>query len=607
MSTAIKNIVLDNKIFQKLQKFYLLAFLAIAVTIVASQFLIQNYIGSQLNDSRVINIAGRQRMLSQKLTKEVLQIQNSNTESSKKEIINSLEKTFQLWVLSHKGLQEGSKTLELPKEKNADVLQMFKKIDKYFIPMEKAINQLLNKVKDKPSIDTKIIENEITVILENEDDFLRQMNTIVFKYDDLSKKKVENLKYIEALLLFISLLILALEINFLFKPISIKVRDTIKDLTKSKQEYQEKAEELEALYISKQESTQQLEELNYAIDNAALFVSINEDGNAIYMSKKFRNLIDINEENVKGAVEELMTTDLKTQMFIKELVKNQKRIWEGEIEIMTKKQKHLWLHMAILPLNKTAVKQKTLLLCTDITDRKTNESRVERLTKDKYEQEIEAQRLLSSKIIDAQEEERKRVAKDIHDGIGQMLTALKFNVESINLKNTDLSSKKIENLRTLSKQIIQGVRIATFNLTPPELTDHGISSALQNLTSQLSKLDGSTILFENKTNFNQRFDSITETNLYRITQEAVNNAIKYAKANYILVTLKHTDDILSITVEDDGIGFDKDEEKEKDARKGMGLVFMQERITFVNGRLFINSEKGKGTKVVINMNLPHFE
>ena len=105
-----------------------------------------------------------------------------------------------------------------------------------------------------------------------------------------------------------------------------------------------------------------------------------------------------------------------------------------------------------------------------------------------------------------------------------------------------------------------------------------------------------------KTNFDERFDSLTEINLYRITQEAVNNAIKYAKSNYILVTLNHSKDLLSISIKDDGIGFDIDKIK-KSERKGMGLFFMQERIKYIDGRLFINSSENAGTSITINTNL----
>ncbi len=206
-------------------------------------------------------------------------------------------------------------------------------------------------------------------------------------------------------------------------------------------------------------------------------------------------------------------------------------------------------------------------------------------------------------MIIIQEEERKRIAKDIHDGIGQMLTALKFNIESIDLDNVEKTGEKISYLKDLTSDLIKGVRTATFNLTPPELSDHGIFPALHKMTVELSKLTGKTILFENKTDEHIRFDSLAETNMYRVTQEAVNNAIKYAQANYILVTINFKDDILSIVIDDDGKGFDAsilDKVPKNNSEGGMGLFFMKERISYINGRLFINSEEGKGTRVTIN-------
>ena len=599
----MKNIVLDNKIFLKLRRLYVFAFLSIVLIIIVSQIVVQHHINTQINDSRVINIAGRQRMLSQRLTKEILLLKDRDISLERQEKISDIQKTYKVWVASHKGLQNGSEVLNLPKENNTEIVFMFREIEVYFYPIEKAVGKLILSLEENSAIQLNELKDEIGIVLENEDNFLLKMNEIVFKYAEVSKSKVQNLKFLETILLTVSLLILAIEILFLFRPMSLKIRDTIKHLLQAKQNAILKTEELKAMYASKQESLLELQELNYAIDNAALFASVNSEGSAIYMSKKFRNLLNLNSMNVKGAVEELITINQGQQIYLKDLIKNSKRIWEGEVEIITQSNKSIWLEMSIIPLKNINSKQKTLILCADISVRKQNEIKFEKLSVDKYNEQIETQKMISSKIIDAQEEERKRVAKDIHDGIGQMLTALKFTVESININKIASSAEKIENLNSLTKQIIKGVRMATFNLTPPELTDHGISSAIQTLTTQLSKLTSKNIVFENKTNFYERLDSLVETNLYRITQEAVNNAIKYAKSNFILVNIKHNKDVLSITIEDDGIGFDLKSVKKVDSGKGMGLLFMEERVKYIDGRLFINSEKEKGTRIVINMYL----
>ncbi len=599
MNKALKNIVLHSDIFQRLKRLYIIAFTLIVASIIVSQILIQNHINSQISDSRVINIAGRQRMLSQKLTKEILLLNDTDNLQEREQKIQAISNTFALWVKSHNGLIKGDNDLKLPAEKNTTIIEMFNAIDPNFNTIKTAISSLLNQLTAYPSTSTKTIDNYIQAVLKHEEDFLFKMDNIVFKYDDISNKKVKKLKLLETILIGASLLILALEILFLFKPTSIRIRDVVKDLVSTKQEAINKAAELKQMYLSREKSLQELQELNYAIDNAVLFMSISSEGNVMYISKKFQHFLGLKHMDIKGMAEEVISIDEGHQVYLNELFYNRKTIWHGEVPITNHNKEKKWLDMSIIPMTKISSKQKTLILCNDITEKKQSEVKLEKITKEQFEKEIEFRKQQSINIIEAQEEERKRIAKDIHDGIGQMLTALKFNVESINIKNIESSAKKVEGLKALSKQIIKGVRIATFNLTPPELTDHGIASALQNLTSQLQVLTGKTILFDNKNNFNDRLDSTIETNLYRITQEAVNNAIKYADSNIVMVTMNHSEKLLSITIDDDGIGFEIDTIK-KDEKKGMGLYFMKERTRYINGRLFINSSKDDGTRITIN-------
>ena len=180
---------------------------------------------------------------------------------------------------------------------------------------------------------------------------------------------------------------------------------------------------------------------------------------------------------------------------------------------------------------------------------------------------------------------------------------LKFSVESINLENQEKAEEKLADLKIVFGQLIKDVRAVTFSLTPPELIDHGIAPALRKMTQEISKLSGKNILFENKTDFNERFDSLTETNLYRVAQEATNNALKYADSTYVLVSVTHTKDLLSIMIDDNGNGFDTNQMINSEKGLGMGLFFMRERVNYVNGRLFINSTIGEGTRITINIPL----
>lgn len=592
---------LDTTTFLRVRKWYLLALAGIALTIIIAQILIQTHLNSQLSDSRVINVAGRQRAFSQKLVKEVLLLNDTSSPEKKKGIISEIERTLSVWKASHKGLQLGDPTLNLPPENNAEILSLFQNLDPHHKAMVNATEEILSQEKIEP-ID---FLRQKTILLENERSFLRLMDNIVNKYDARSNAQLQNLKQKEYWLLAFSLLILLLEMLLIFRPLSLQIRKTITNLMQSQVESDMNTKKIETLLTEKEKSLRELQELNFVIDNAALFASARKDGSIVFISKKFLKLLGLKREQLNTPLSELLTTDEGQQQYLKEVLKNNRKnnIRTEEIQITTESGQQIWLDISIIPMHQASKQQSILILCSDITQRKQNQLKVAQLTQQNFEERMLQKKQQASQIVEGQEEERKRIAKDIHDGIGQMLTALKFTIESIDLENIENSGEKISYLKDLAADLIKGVRTATFNLTPPELSDHGIFPALHKMTIELSKLTGKTILFENKTEEHIRFDSLAETNIYRVTQEAVNNAIKYAHANYILVTINFKDAILSIVVDDDGKGFDAsilDEVPKNNSEGGMGLFFMKERISYINGRLFINSEVGKGTRVTIN-------
>tara|TARA_R110002012_G_scaffold8688_3_gene39997 strand:+ start:10902 stop:12749 length:1848 start_codon:yes stop_codon:yes gene_type:complete len=593
---------LDTTTFLRIRKWYLLALAAIALSIVVAQILIQHHLNSQLDDSKVINVAGRQRAYSQKLTKEVLLLKELSDPEQRNQIFAELRETLTVWKESHQALQHSDVAMGISKDENEEVQELFHKINPHYDAMVSAVENILADFRESgKSIPDQLY---VDILLENERTFLKMMDAIVNKYDVLSKTHLQNLKFKEYLLLAISLLILILEIFFIFKPLSLQIRNTIKNLIVAHKKSDENAREIKKLFQEKEKSLQELQELNFVIDNAALFASAKQDGNVVFISKKFNELLGRNAQELNRPLYEILTTDEGQQQYLAEVLKsNRKNIRTEEIKIKTTKGESLWLDMSIIPMHQSSAQQSILILCSDITERKQNELKVAQLTQANYEETMRQKQLQASQIVEGQEEERKRIAKDIHDGIGQMLTALKFNIESINLSNKEKTAEKIEYIKSLASDLIKGVRTATFNLTPPELSDHGIFPALHKMTHELSKLTGKNILFENKTEENIRFNSLAETNIYRVVQEAVNNAIKYAEANYILVTINFNDNILSVVIDDDGKGFDDTilgKVPKNTSEGGMGLFFMKERMNYINGRLFINSIPGKGTRVTIN-------
>ena len=594
---------LDTATFLRIRKWYILALSGIALLIIIAQILIQQHLTSQLSDSRVINVAGRQRAYSQKLVKEALILTELEEGINKEQVLSELRRTLEVWKVSHQGLQFGNDSLGLPVEDDTEILALFEEIRPHHNAMVAATESMLSQIEDPSKAVPQGFYGNVKILLDNERQFLRLMDTIVNGYDQRSKEHLQQLKVKEYALLVVALLILLGEMLFIFRPLSLHIRNTISNLLQSQRRSEKDAQAIKNLYEEKERSLQALQELNFVIDNAALFASIKKDGAVVFISRKFRELLGYKEEEPNKPFSELLTTDEGQQQYLREILKsNRNSIRTEEIRIRTAKGEELWLDMSIIPMPHSRMQQSILLLCSDITEKKKTQMKVEQLTRQNYEESIRQKQQQASQIVEGQEEERKRIAKDIHDGIGQMLTALKFNIESINLKNKEKTAEKIQYIKDLTSDLIKGVRTATFNLTPPELSDHGIVPALQKMTAELSRLTGKNILFENRTEENIRLDSLVETNIYRVVQEAVNNAIKYAEAGYILVAINYTDGMLSIMVDDDGKGFDDivPEEPGHVSEGGMGLFFMKERVSYINGRLFINSVKGKGTRVTIN-------
>jgi two-component system, NarL family, sensor kinase len=214
---------------------------------------------------------------------------------------------------------------------------------------------------------------------------------------------------------------------------------------------------------------------------------------------------------------------------------------------------------------------------------------------------IQQQDISTKAIIEAEENERKRIAGDLHDGIGQTMSAAKMNLSSIesrlDFKNEDdkIAFEKIVNLVDES---CKEVRSVSHNMMPNALLKSGLSSAVKEF---IDKID-SRVLKVNlySEGLNERLDSNIETVLYRVIQECVNNVIKHSGANELDISLIKDTDGIAATIEDNGKGFSVNE---KGKTEGIGLKNISTRIEYLKGTVDFDSSPGKGTLVAIHVPL----
>ena len=594
---------IDKHTFDKLRRLYIIALSLIALSIIISQFFVRNHLKSQQSDSTVINIAGRQRMLSQKLTKEILLLTNSRDITSRKQYTKELKSTIQLWKASHYMLRSYNDSITKSDIDDTEIKKMFVDLQPYFDNIYESSIQILE-VSNKDSLNQYVLKKNLDLIVSNEPLFLGQMDAIVFEYEKEAQNKVSNLKRIEYILFVLIIIILIFEFFLLFRPVALSIKQTISDLLKSQRNANNMAVNAEKLRAIQNENVQELLSLTKALDQTLLYARVSEQGIVKSLGERFGKLLNIGQNYHQKKLTELMNlSEVQKNRLLLLIAENKGGVFNEEFEFITNTNQKIWLDVSILKVYKESGNKERLVLCSDISKRKEAQQEIQRLIDIEYQQKEELQKSNTSLIVEAQEEERKRIAKEIHDSIGQMLTALKFNIESINTDHVEKTKQKIEGLKKLSKDLILGIRTATFNLTPPELKDYGISIAIQKMAKELSKLTSKNIILDNQCNHELRFDSLVETNLYRVTQEAVNNAIKYAESDYILIAMHNSESIMSISIDDNGNGFDLDKIPSKpknNAEGGMGLFFMKERMNYINGRIFISSTPRKGTRITLN-------
>jgi two-component system, NarL family, sensor kinase len=218
--------------------------------------------------------------------------------------------------------------------------------------------------------------------------------------------------------------------------------------------------------------------------------------------------------------------------------------------------------------------------------------------------ELETQQQLSATeaVLKGEEQERTRLAKDLHDGLGGMLSGIKysFNTMKGNLIMTPDNAQAFERSMDMLDSSIKEMRRVAHNMMPEALVKFGVDTALKDFCNDIQQSGALQISYQSIGTQNATIDQTAAITIYRIVQELINNTIKHAAAKKAIVQLTKSDNKLSVTVEDDGKGFDT---AIINNPVGMGWSNITNRVDFLKGKLDVDSQHGKGTSVHIEINI----
>ncbi|WP_461202118.1 PAS domain-containing sensor histidine kinase [Anoxybacillus sp. TBDG-1] len=219
-------------------------------------------------------------------------------------------------------------------------------------------------------------------------------------------------------------------------------------------------------------------------------------------------------------------------------------------------------------------------------------------TAKKKEEEARRSKWMVKKLTEAKEEEHKRLAQELHDGVGQSLYSISIALDNIIQRIQDEKLHAyVKEVREELGRVMEDVKLYAQQLRPKSLDALGLIPTIQSLIHSLqSKMPNTSFSFQ--TNVYARLSPTMEINLYRIIQEALHNVMKYAKATEVRVSIKQIERELLISIEDDGVGFHVEEKRE-----GLGLKHIQERVFHLRGETTITSAPMKGTTIFVRVPL----
>lgn len=379
-------------------------------------------------------------------------------------------------------------------------------------------------------------------------------------------------------------------------PTNKKIKVIVNNLTASEAKSQHMTSELTQL-------NKEVKDINFALEEGSILIKINEKGEIIYANDEYCKISKYKKEALIGK-KLFERKEGRQESIIYDHIKNPEKrecVWRGEIFDHAKDDTPFWMDVTLIPIiSDKGELYQYMAICYNSTQRKQAEIELQSIN----EAKLKDQKIIARAIISGQELERKRMSQEVHDGIGQMLTGLKFGIESISLKD-EAQQERVENIKNQLQNVIKEIRRISSDLRPAVLSDFGVVPAIKDLVKTINTTSSIPVFYNDETTIDLRFHKAIEVGIYRVLQESLNNALKHSKAENIKVKLSNNNDYFSIKVKDDGIGFNLKEKLKDKLYKigGNGLASMGQRAELMQGEFNIKSNPNEGTTVILKVPL----